>query len=134
MQWPPGWLSTYLFFPLADCPCKRLDTVNSEALKATDECQKYAAFGLGHGVDASEPSPLRDGIGHRRTVRQVLSHNFEKGIKRENHVYEEKIESTISRSHSIKCSVSDLVANVLTFSIEGEYTRQSTLEMEVKGQ
>ena len=85
-------------------------------------------------MDASEPSPLRDGIGHRRVVREVQSHNFEKGIKKENHVYEEKIESMSSRSHSVKCSVSDLVENVLTFTIEGEYTRQSALEMKVKGQ
>lgn len=127
--------SLKLLFLLADCrPCKRLDTVNNTALEATNECQKYAAFGLGRGVDASEPRLLRDGVSLHRALREVQANNCMRGIKKERHNYEERIESMTKRSHYIKSSVSDLVENVLTFSIEGEYTRQNTMEMKAKGQ
>ena len=92
----------------------------------------YAAFGLGHGVDASNPYPMKD---QRRIVRIVLPDrsNVQEGIKNEKFNYEDIITSVSSQKSSVVSSVSDLVGKVLTFSAEAEYMREYSKELKAKG-
>ncbi len=97
-----------------------------------EESQEYASFGLGYGIDATDPSPLRCKHGKVRTVLPNLT-NVEETMKREKKAYEEIISSMISYSSSISASVSELVARGLTISAEGEFAREKTDELIVQG-
>lgn len=105
-------------------------SISNETLKNDD----LAAFGLGHGVDASNPYPLNSQ--HRIIiVRKVLPDhsNVQERIKDVGHIYEEVITSLSSHKSSVVSSVSDLVGKVVTFSAEAEYVRKSSKEMKAKG-
>ncbi len=103
------------------------------SLEATGESQEYTAFGLGYGVDATDPSPLRCKHGKIRLVLPALS-NVEEAVKKERKKYEEIISSLIAHSSSVSLSVSDIVAQGLTLSAEGEFTRERSKEMVARGE
>lgn len=101
-------------------------------LEALDEYQGYTSFGLGYGVDASDPSPLRSKHGKVRTILPDLS-NIEETLMKERKKYEEVIASITTHSSSVKLSVSDIVAKGLTLSAEGEFARERSKELIARG-
>lgn len=119
-------------FPSTECRCSRRDPINYTALNAATIHQRYAAFGLGHGVDASEPAPLKN---LRRSVRNVLPNfgNTEKNIKKESDSYEDTISSMTCYSSRVTGSVSDIIGEVITLSTEAEYTREHSKVLKIKG-
>ena len=92
----------------------------------------YTSFGLGYGVDATDPAPLRSKHGRVRKVLLDLA-NVEETMKKERRKYEETISSIVSYSASVSLSVSDLVAKSLTLSAEGELSRERSREMIATG-
>lgn len=104
----------------------------SITLEAEDECQEYTSFGLGYGVDATDPAPLRSKHGKVRTVLSDLA-NVEESMKKERKMYEEIISSIITHSSTVNLSVSDIVAKSLTLSAEGEFSRERSKEMVARG-
>ena len=101
-------------------------------LEAFSEDQMYTSFGLGYGVDASDPSALRSRHGKVRTILSNLS-NVEESLGNRRDTYKQEISSLVSHKASVNFSVSDLVGKVLTLSTEAEYAREKTREMIAKG-
>lgn len=106
--------------------------MRSFSLEAKGESEEYTLFGLGYGVDASDPSPLRCKHGKVRVVLPDLS-NVEETTKKERKRYEEIIASIVTHSASVNLSVSDVVAKALTVSAEGEFSRERSKEMIASG-
>lgn len=104
----------------------------SLTLEATEESEEYTGFGLGYGVDATDPSPLRCKHGKVRLVLPNLT-NVEEAIKKERSKYEEIISSLVTHSSSVNLSVSEMMAKSLALSVEGEFTRERFKEMIARG-
>ena len=102
---------------------------------ATYDSITFLRFGLGRGVDASEPSPLSSAT-HQQEVRNILpclSNIHEKTIH-EKFMYEEIILSLDSHNSFIAASVSDIVGKVVACQAEAEYKRQPSTEMHTAGE
>ena len=99
---------------------------------AESEQEEYVSLGLGYGVDATEPSPLRGKHGKVRTVLPNMK-NIEETLKNERKAYSDAISSISSYNVQVSLSVADIVAQALPCSIEGEFTREVSREMMAKG-
>ena len=106
--------------------------MRTHTLEAKEESEVYTSFGLGYGVDATDPSPLRCKHGKIRTVLPNLS-NVEEAVKKERGKYSETIFSTAKYSTSVGLSVTELVAKGLSLPVEAEFSRKKTDEMMVTG-
>ena len=104
-----------------------------DSLTESDYIKLYM-FGLGKGVDASDPYPLNCSCHHEavRTIHPTLN-NVMENIKKERHSYEESISSLNVHRASVTASVSDLVGKVVTLQAEAEYKRQNSEEMVTSG-
>lgn len=105
----------------------------ASSLFVTDNIRFYM-FGLGKGVDASDPSPLSCSCHHEavRTIHPTLS-NIMENTKKEKHSYEEYISSLTVHRSFVKASVSDVVGKVVTLQAEAEYKRQNSQELVTSG-
>ena len=101
-------------------------------LMAAHEHEEYTSFGLGYGVDATEPSPLRGKHGKVRTVLPNMK-NVEETLKNERKAYLDAISSISSFNAHVSLSVADITAQALQCSIEGEHNREMSRELLAKG-
>ena len=106
--------------------------LHKSSLEATSEDQVYTSFGLGYGIDASDPSALRSKHGKVRIILPNLS-NVEESLGTRRDTYKQDISSLVSHKESVTFSVSDLVGKVLTLSAEAEYAREKSREMIANG-
>ena len=99
-------------------------------MKPASEYEEYVSFGLGYGVDATEPSPLR---GKHGKVRNVLPNmkNIEETLKNERKAYSDAISSISVYNMEVSAAVGS--DNALSCSIEGEFTREVSRQMTTKG-
>ena len=96
------------------------------------EYQEYTGFGLGYGVDATDPSPLRCKHGKVRLVLPEVT-NVEETIKKERYKYEDIISSMATQRSLVHNSVLELMAKSLSLSAEGEFTRERSQELVARG-
>ena len=99
------------------------------------DCVNFLRFGLGRGVDASEPSPLSSAT-HQQEVRSILPclSNIHEKTALKKFTYEETISSLNSHKLSVTASVSDIVGKMVTYQAEAEYMRQMATEMHIAGE
>lgn len=98
--------------------------------EATSECQEYTSFGLGFGVDATNPVPMLNRHGTVRLVLQNLK-NVEEATMRESRAYEEVISSAVAFSASVVRQASKISAENRACPVETE--RDKTREMVARG-
>ncbi len=104
------------------------------SIAGVPEHTKFQMFGLGRGIDASNPSPL--GCSAKQTTVRTVHiqlNNLNENIKRERHSYEETISSLNMHRSCVTASVSDIVGKVVTLQAEAEYKRQNSKEMYTSG-
>lgn len=102
-------------------------------LEAKGESEYYTSFGLGYGIDASDPSPKKTKHGKVRVVLSDLKNVEETKGDFKRKEYKDTISSIVTHSASVSLSVSDLVAKALTVSVEGEFARERSKELKAKG-
>lgn len=104
----------------------------------------FAAYGLGRGVDGSDPHPMNNTQCYARNVLppKKTQHSLRTGGLPENVLETKKDQASMinnfiskmkKRTSSAGCSVSDLIGKFVTLSLEAEYSRENLGETQVKG-